>query len=64
MTVSTGKCYTQMNASSVGTFLNDCLRLVDCLTEVTAGSGSTVHKMGGATYRGRVVDGKLKSNLD
>ena len=42
MTVSTGKYYTQMNASSFGTFPNDRLRLGDRLTQVTTGSGSTV----------------------
>ena len=42
MTVSTGKYYTQMTASSFGTFANDRLRLGDCLTQVTASSGSTV----------------------
>ena len=43
MTVSTGKYYTQMIASSFGTFPNDRLMLGDRLTQVTVGSGSTVH---------------------
>ena len=34
-----------MNASSFGTFLNDRLRLGDRLTQVTAGSGSTVYRI-------------------
>ena len=42
VTVSTGKYYTVMNASSFGTFPNDRFRLGDHLTQVTAGSGSTV----------------------
>ena len=41
-TFSTGKYYTQRNASSFGTFPNDRLMLCDSLTEVTVGSGSTV----------------------
>ena len=43
MTVSTGKYYTQMNASSFRTFLNDRLMLGDHLTQVTTGLGSTVY---------------------
>ena len=44
MTVSTGKYYTQMNASSFGTFPNDRLMLGDHLTEVTVDSGSILSK--------------------
>ena len=43
MTISTGKYYTQMNASSFGTFPNDHFMLGDHLTQVTFGSGSTVY---------------------
>ena len=41
MTISTGKCYTKINATSFVTTPNDCFKLGDHLTEVTAGTGFT-----------------------